>query len=105
MKKYLSQAGYKYQPNYDDMIDKQFTLVSSVYEGSEYSTLSNLKFEMQETYALFLKNFNQNTFKAKLEGILNSANADGLCTTLESAVEVEKQENGYMITMNFITRS
>ena len=104
MRKYIAQAGYKYKPAYDDMTDKQFTLIASAYEGSEQSTFGNIKQDLQETYVLFLKSFTQSAFKTKLEGIINRANADGLCTTLENAVEVEKQEDGYLITMNFITR-
>ena len=104
MKKYIAQAGYKYKPKYDDLTDKEFTLVSSAYEGSEQSTFSDIKQDLQETYMLFLKTFTQSTFKTKLEGIINRANTAGLCAALENTVEVEKQESGYMITMNFIIR-
>ena len=60
--------------------------------------------DMQETYVLFLKSFDTTTFKNTLQGILNNALSDGLCASLGNSVGVKKQENGYMITMNFITR-
>ena len=104
MKKYIAQKGYKFKSDADDMIDKQFYLEASAYEASETSTLSNLVYDKQETYVLFLKAFDVDNFKSKLQSIINNANAAGLCSSLGNAVSVERQENGYMITMNFITR-
>ena len=104
MKKYIAQAGYKFKGDYNDMLDKQFYLANAAYEDSETSTLGNLVFDKQETYGLFLKAFSIDTFKTKLENIINAANADGLCATLGNTINVERQENGYMITMNFIIR-
>ena len=104
MKKYIAQKGYKFKGDYDDMADKQFFLLSAAYESSDQSTMSNLILDMQETYVLFLKTFDVDTFKTKLQSIINSANADGLCATLGNSISVERQENGYMITMNFITQ-
>ena len=104
MKKYISGAGYKFKGDYDDMRDKQLYLEAAAYEDSETSTMGNLVFDKQETYVLFLKAVDIDNFKSKLESILNSANADGLCATLGNAISVEYQENGYMITMNFIIR-
>ena len=104
MKKYISANGFKYKSDANDMTDKQFYLVSAAYADSENSKMGGLVLDMQETYVLFLKSFTASTFKTKLESIINDANSDGLCATLGNAIEVEKQENGYMITMNFITR-
>ena len=104
MKKYIAAAGYKFKGSYNDMLDKQFFLANAAYEDSETSTMGNLVLDMQETYVLFLKSFEPDTFKVTLQSIINSANTAGLCTTLGNAISVEKQENGYMITMNFITR-
>ena len=104
MKKYIQAEGYKFKGDYNDMNDKQFYLSEGNYESSEGSTLKNLVFDMQETYVLFLKHFDINTFKATLQRIINSANNDGLCATLGNSISVERQENGYMITMNFITQ-
>ena len=104
MKKYLLQAGYKFKGDYNDMADKQFFLANAAYEDGEYSKMGNLVLDMQETYVLFLKSFDPSTFKNKLESIINSANSDGLCVILGNSINVEYQENGYMITMNFITR-
>ena len=104
MKKYIAAKGYKFKGDYDDMTDKQFTLINAAYEDSESSTMGNLVLDKQETYVLFLKTFDEITFKTKLQGIINAANADGLCATLGNAINAERQENGYMITMNFIIR-
>lgn len=104
MKKYIIAQGYKFKGDYDDMTDKQFTLTNAAYEDSDNSTLGNLVLDMQETYVLFLKTFEPTTFKLKLQKIINAANTDGLCATLGNAINAERQENGYMITMNFIIR-
>ena len=104
MKKYIIENGYKFKGDYNDMVDKQFTLISAAYEDGESSTLGGLVLDMQETYVLFLKTFNVSSFKGKLESIINAANNDGLCVTLGNSINAERQENGYMITMNFITR-
>ncbi|MEE8589648.1 MAG: hypothetical protein V3S80_09940 [Sulfurimonadaceae bacterium] len=104
MKKYIASNGFKFKGDYNDMTDKQFYLSSAAYADGENSTYGNLVLDMQETYVLFLKHFEPTTFKTKLESIINDANADGLCATLGNAIEVDRQENGYMITMNFITR-
>ncbi len=104
MKKYIAANGYKFKGDYDDMTDKQFMLSNAAYADGESSKLGNLVLDMQETYVLFLKHFDTTTFKGKLESIINDANSDGLCATLGNNIEVERQENGYMITMNFIIR-
>ena len=105
MKKYIAANGFKYKGDYNDMTDKQFYLSSAAYGDSEdISVMGNLRLNAQETYVLFLKSFTLSTFKNKLESIINDANSDGLCATLGNAIEVERQENGYMITMSFITR-
>ncbi len=104
MKKYIAANGFKFKGDYNDMTDKQFYLSSAAYADGEHSTYSNLVLDMQETYVIFLKHFEPTTFKTKLESIINDANTDGLCATLGNAIEVDRQENGYMITMNFITR-
>lgn len=104
MKKYIAAQGYKFKSDYNDMNDKQFYLSNAAYADGEYSTVGNLVMDMQETYVLFLKHFDTLTFKGTLQSIINAANSDGLSVTLGNAIEVERQENGYMITMNFITR-
>ncbi len=104
MKKHIASQGYKFKSDYDDMTDKQFMLSNAAYADGESSKLGSLVLDMQETYVLFLKHFEPTTFKSKLENIINGANSDGLCATLGNNIEVERQENGYMITMNFITR-
>lgn len=104
MKKYIATQGYKFKGDYDDMADKQFFLSNGAYVDSENSTMGNLVLDKQETYVLFLKNFDISSFKITLQNIINAANSDGLCATLGNAIEAERQENGYMITMNFITR-
>lgn len=105
MKKYIAGQGYKFKDDQNDMIDKQFYLSSAVYGDSESSTFRNVLLDMQETYVLFLKHFEPDTFKVKLQNIINNACNGGLSAALGNAVEVEKQENGYLITMNFIIRS
>lgn len=104
MKKYISAQGYKFKSDYNDMNDKQFTLSNAAYADGECSKMGGLVLDMQETYILFLKHFDTLTFRGTLQNIINAANSDGLAVTLGNAIEVERQENGYMITMNFITR-
>lgn len=104
MKKYIAANGFKYKSDANDMNDKQFYLESAAYADSENSKMGGLVLDMQETYTLFIKHFDPTEFKTKLQSIINDANGDGLCVTLGNAIEVERQENGYMITMNFITR-
>lgn len=101
MKKYLLQQGYKFKGDYNDLTDKQFSFVSADYNSSENSTLRNLVLDMSVTYVLFLKSFEPGVFRATLEEMVNSANADGLCAALDNSINVERQENGCMITMNF----
>lgn len=105
MKKYIAAQGYKFKSDYNDMNDKQFYLSSAAYaDSADKSKMGGLVMDMQETYILFLKHFDTLTFRGTLESIINAANSDGLDVTLGNAIEVERQENGYMITMNFITR-
>lgn len=101
MKKHIANAGYKFKSDYNDMTDKEFYLSEALYEDSEHSLMGGLKFNMQETYVLFLKSFDASAFRSKLESILNNANSGGLCAALGNSVTAERQENGYMITMNF----
>lgn len=102
MKKYIRQKGYKFRENYDDMTDKQFTLQSVVYENSETSTLGNKKLDRTEIYNMFLKDFDPALLKSKLESILNTALADGINVSLSNNILVEKQENGYVVIMEFL---
>lgn len=102
MKKYLIDAGYKFRKDHNDMTSKQFTLVGSAYADGENSTLGNRVVDLQETYQLFLKSFEPESFRDTLKEIINNALNDGVCVGLNNAVEVEKQENGYMVTMSFV---
>ena len=104
MKKYITAQGFNYKNNANDMKDKQFYLSNAAYQDGEYSAMGNLVMDMQETYILFLSNFDPANFKTKLEAMINSANSDGLGVFLGNSIEVEMQENGYLIIMNFITR-
>ena len=104
MKKYIQAQGYKFRDGYSNMTDKQFYLLASNYESSEGSTLGNLVLDTEETYVLFLKSFTVESFRTTMEKIINAANADGLCATIGNSISVEKEENGHMITMNFITQ-
>ena len=104
MKKYILAQGYKFKGDYNDMNDKQFYLANVDYADGEHSTMGGLVLDMQETYVLFLKTFDALIFRTTLEAIINAANTDGLCATLGNAISAERQENGYMITMNFIIK-
>lgn len=105
MKKYIAGQGYKFKDDYNDMTDKQFFLENVIYGDSEQSTFGSLVQDRQETYVLFLKHFEPNTFLVKLQNMLNNALNGGLSVALGNAVEAERQENGYLITMNFTIRS
>jgi len=105
MKQYIAWQGFKYKDDANDMIDKQFYLDNVVYGDSEQSTFGNILLDRQETYILFLKHFEPDTFLVKLQNMINNASNGGLSVALGNTVEVERQENGYLITMNFTIRS
>jgi len=98
MIKYIREQGYQY----NDMTHKQFFLEGIVYENSATSTMGGWKLDRQETYVLFLKDIDAETFKATLEAIIDSALNDGVGVSLGNSITVENVENGYNITMSFI---
>ena len=102
MRKYIADENFKYKNDANDMTHREFYLSSVEYVSSENSTMNNLVLDMSVTYVMFLKSIEVGAFRTILERIVNSANADGLCAALGNAISVEKQENGYMVTMNFI---
>lgn len=101
MKKYISNAGYKFRSNYDDLTNKEFCLDNVVYVQSQNSTFGNIILDRIEAYRLFLKDIEPVTFKTKLETIINGAIADGINITEFAEIEVIDVENGYNVTMNF----
>lgn len=102
MKKYIIDAGYTFKNSYNDMTNKQFFMSDVNYENSNSSTLGNIVLDRQETYILFIKDFDPSVFKSKLEGIINDANSEGVCAVLGNAIQAERQEQGHLITMSFI---
>jgi len=101
MKKYISDAGFSFRANYDDLINKQFALESVSYDQSESSVLGNIILDRTEVYSLFLKDINTVLFKTKLETIINNAIADGVNVTDFATIDVIKVENGFEVTLNF----
>ena len=101
MKKYISNAGFNFRANYDDLTNKQFALESVTYDQSENSVLGNIILDRVEVYTLFLKDIDTVSFKSKLETMINNAIAGGVNVTEFAAVEVTKVENGYDVILNF----
>ena len=101
MKKYIQEANYIYKAEYDDLTNRQFTLVGASYDNSDTSSLGNKVLDREETYALFLRDFDGALLKTKLESIINSALSDGVNVSLANSIDVENVENGYNITMTF----
>ena len=101
MKKYISNAGYKFRSNYDDLTNKEFCLDTVSYMQSETSAFGNIILDRTEAYRLFLKDIDTVTFKTKLETIINSALKDGINISEFADIEVIDVENGYNVTMNF----
>ena len=102
MKKYLIDAGFKYKPDYNDMLHKQFYLEGVEYANSDQSILGKMILDREETYVLFLKDIDAKAFKSTIEGIINAASYDKVPLTLGNSISVERQENGYLVTMSFI---
>lgn len=101
MRKYISQEGYIFKADADDLTNKQFTLISANYNNSETSVLGNKRLDREEVYSLFIRDFDGATLKTRLESIINSALSDGMDVSLSNNIEVEKVENGYNVTMAF----
>lgn len=113
--------------NTDDMIDKQFYLVSSTItidvdnsvmtvpfiEGDPFAFpdpiadipfVDGTKFETEEIYQLFLKDYDATNFFATLRLVINAAKADGICILINSSlvnISVERQEQGFLIDIIF----
>lgn len=102
MKRYLKEAGFTYKEDYNDLTNRQFTLSGVVYSNSEASTLSGIKLDREESYSLFLKDFDPSDFKNKMEMAINSAIRKGVNVTISNNIEVEKVENGYNIAITFL---
>jgi len=102
MKKYLIDAGYQYKEAYNDMTHKQFYLVGVEYNIGDSMTLGAIHLARVETYSLFLKDLEPDTFAITLEDILNNANKGGVCAALDNSITVENVENGYNVAMSFL---
>lgn len=101
MKKYIQDAGFKFVSNYDDMLNKQFSLVGVTYLDGIETTLNAYKLDRVEVYVLFLKDFDAIDFKTKLESIISSAISNSINVASDSSFTVDNVENGYNVTMEF----
>jgi len=101
MKKYILAQGYKFKGSYNDMTHKEFYLVGVVYGNSDTSTMGGFKLDREETYGLFLKDIDVESFKTTLETIIDSALEDGVGASLAHSITVENVENGYNVTMSY----
>lgn len=101
MRKYLQEEGYVFKADYDDLTNKQFSLVSANYNNSETSILGSKKLDREEVYSLFIRDFDGAILKTRLESVINSALSDNVSVTLSNNIEVERVENGYNVTMAF----
>lgn len=100
MKKYLSDAGYLFVKNYNDITNRQFFLESATLEQSEQSTFNAIKFDVVEVYKLFLKEIDLDELKTKLQGVVHNAIL-GKKKVIDFSANVENVENGYLIVMKF----
>ena len=104
--------------NTDDMIDKQFYLVSSTVtidtDNSTFSDVevfpphailtSGIKFEVEEIYQLFLKDYDATNFLFALRLVIQAAKDDGICILINDElvnISVERQEQGFLIDITF----
>lgn len=134
MNKYLNQVARLKErrigsrtSNTDDLIDKEFRLVSStITVDDELSVMdipfilddpfafpdpiigqafvSGTVFELEETYQLFLKDYVATNFLFVLRLITDAAKADGVCLIVDSSgvnVSIERLETGYLIDFTF----
>lgn len=114
MKKYIIDLGYVYSDK-DDVNDKEFTLVSSnIQDDEELTTMGNVRYILDYTYKLFLKNssYNEISFAEKMK-LLKDSLYDKSLTPLDNNKiyyldrfdnDVLKVENGYNIEMKFTLR-
>ena len=103
MIKYLRDIGYNYKKDYNDLINKEFTLTSVQYQAnSDTSTLQGITLDRQENYSLFLKDFDALSFLNVITRVINNANIDGVNVSLGSDIEAINVENGFNISMSFI---
>ena len=101
MKRYIKEAGFIFREDHNDLTNRQFSLTNVTFINSEQSTLGTLKLDREESYTIFIKDFEPSNFKAKLESIINSAIRKGVNVTLSNTGEVEKVENGYTVALSF----
>ena len=104
MIKYIKSEGYSYKEHYNDLTDKQFTLVGATMSDSEHSTLGNSKMDRLETYSIFVRNIDLSVFQNKVVNMLHSAINDGVNVSLGNNVDVENVENGFKIILIFNIR-
>lgn len=100
MKKYFKSSGWKESKN-NDVLDKEFYLEEVNFEQSLETTFNNVILDRTETYSLFLKTFDSQTFKTKIEGIINSALSDGVNIVENPSINALREENGYRLTLIF----
>jgi len=100
MRSYLVSKGYKYTTK-NDLNLNEFTLVSqSVSLDMEYTTFNNPVFLSVQNYQLFVnKEIFTDTYVAdKFRDIDTNA-------VVEFSADLEKQENGYIVTLSFTIRN
>lgn len=102
MIKYFKQQKWT-ESKGNDVDVNQFYLNSISYSYGENSVMNKVVLNREETYILFLKNVDAESLKTKLERIENSARTDGV-DVYDSSIEVERQENGYFITLTYSIR-
>lgn len=124
MIKYLRELGYKYVDSNDDPKNKQFVFVeSNIEDDEELSVMGNPRFITTLTFILFLTKFDTIKFKKQIHDLKlrlyeepltpseilapneGLAPSDGEVYYLDEIETSQvKEENGYMITLNFIIR-
>lgn len=100
MKKYFKSSGWK-ESKSNDVLDKEFYLEEVNFEQSLETRFNNVILDRTETYSLFLKTFDSQTFKTKIEGIINSALSDGVNIVENPSINALREENGYRLTLIF----
>jgi len=105
MKKYLKAAGYEFKKDYNDLTNKQFSLVSVLYGDGEGKTFNNMVLDRVEVYNLFLRDFDADLFGTKMETTIASAISNKVDVSDNTTITVDNVENGYNIVLTFNIRS
>lgn len=102
MKKYFMKHGYT-QSSSNDLTPNTFYLENITYQLGESTTFNSFKLDRIEAYKLRVKTLDGDKFGNKMEEMLNDANQDNDISDI--AMEANREENSYLIAIEFKIRS